>query len=180
MIIFDTETTGLLGPEALPLEKQPSIIEFGAVKLDPVKLKVIDRIEFLINPGRPIPASISKTTGITDDMVRGCPPFAGRLEEISRFFLGCERDIAHNNAFDNGMLKVELERMGKVTSFPWTPEHLCTVEITLPLRGYRLSLGKLYEELTGKVMKEAHRVKADVTALNICVIELIKRKIITP
>lgn len=178
MIIYDTETTGLLGPDALPLEKQPSVIEFGAIKYDPIKQKIIKQINFLIDPGKPIPASITKITGITDEMVKGQPSFGARFEEIAEFFFGSRFDVAHNNAFDNGILRIELERIGKLTTFPWALEHICTVERTVHLRGYRLKLADLFEELTGKKMKEAHRTSNDIRALATCTGELIKRKII--
>ena len=38
MIIIDTETTGLIQNEALPLDMQPRILEIGVIKVDPSTL----------------------------------------------------------------------------------------------------------------------------------------------
>ena len=54
MILFDLETTGLPKAEGSDLDMQPSIIEFGAIKLDD-DLEETARMEFLCNPGHPLP-----------------------------------------------------------------------------------------------------------------------------
>ena len=41
IIMFDTETTGLLLPEGAPLENQPQIIEFAAIAMDNTSKKLI-------------------------------------------------------------------------------------------------------------------------------------------
>ena len=64
-IIFDTETTGLLLPSSAPLEKQPRIIELGALKVD--ANGVLDELNQLLDPEQTITAEITKITGITPD-----------------------------------------------------------------------------------------------------------------
>lgn len=168
-IVYDTETTGLPAPDGVPLASQPKIIEFAAIKLDQDLIE-IGRMEFLANPGHPLSDIIVKITGITDDMLKDKPSFSANMENLCDFFLGTQSVIAHNAKFDLALLKFELARLDRVTSFPWPPKQICTIEKTMHLEGYRLNLGKLYKKATGKEhMKNAHRAMADVEALTECV-----------
>lgn len=169
MIVYDTETTGLLKPMDVPLEDQPHIIEFAAIKLNDKTLKEEDRFEFLCNPGFALDAIITKITSITDKMLEKEKPFGFYRPKLSAFFLGQVSMAAHNLGFDKGMLYNELLRLDAVTKFPWPPQHFCTVEISKPIKNYRLKLGLLHELATGKPHKEAHRAMADVEALCTCV-----------
>lgn len=174
MIIFDTETTGLLKSSIVDLEQQPKIIEFAAIKLDDKTLEEVDRIEFLVNPGHALPAVITKITGIEDSDLKDVKPFVDYYEQLTNFFLGEKYLIAHNVAFDVGMLTTELSRIGRLTQFPWPPIQICTVNKTMTIKGYRLKLSILYSHLFGEEFKEAHRAMNDVMALVRCVKTLIK------
>ena len=128
LIVFDLETTGLPKAEGSDLDMQPKIIEFGAIKLTEELIEV-DRLEFFCNPKHMLDPKITKITGITDDMLKDQKPFIAHLEKLNEFFLGTKRMFAHNLGFDRKILKFELERLDKVTSFPWPYEHTCTVEV---------------------------------------------------
>ena len=169
MIVFDLETTGLPLAEGADLNLQPRITEFGAIKLDE-DLKEIDVIEFLVNPGLPLDPKITKITGLTDDMLKDQKPFIARLDQIVDFFLGERILVAHNLPFDRAILKFELERVGRILSFPWPPEQICTVEVGETVWNKKRKLGDIYLEVTGQEHKGAHRSIADVRAL----IEIVK------
>ena len=183
MIVFDTETTNLTAPEAAPIEQQPSIVEFAAIKLEEVhsgkkkmpELVEVARFEFLCNPRVPIPLESIKITGITNEMVAGKPPFSAFCPALTDFFLGESTVVAHNLSFDLSVLYHELRRLGRVTAFPWPPKQICTVEKTMGIKGHRMNLGDLHKHLTGKEHKDAHRAMADVEALVRVVIELKKK-----
>lgn len=178
MIIFDTETTGLLKQDILDLDKQPKIIEFAAIKLDDENLEEKSRIEFLVNPQQDIPEIITKITGLRSDNFQKTEPFTNHFEKLCDFFLGEKYLFAHNLGFDIGMLKVELQRIGKLTCFPFPPIQICTVQSTMQLRGYRLNLTNLHQQLFNEGFPEAHRAMRDVEALTKCVVSLINSKII--
>ena len=178
MIVFDTETTGLIQPEAMPLNKQPQIIEFAAIKLCDKTLEEVDRIDFLCNPGKPLDNKIVEITKITDADLAGKEPFAARYKELVDFFIGERVLLAHNLGFDRSMLRIELQRLGKVTQFPWPPEHLCSVELTYPIKGHRLSLSVLYSMVSKWEIKGAHRAMNDVEALARIVKWLRKKELI--
>ena len=162
--MFDLETTGLPLADGADLNLQPHITEFGAIKLDE-DLKEKDVLEFLVNPGVPLDPKITKITGLTDDMLKDQKPFIARLDQIIDFFLGERILVAHNLPFDRAILKFELERVGRILSFPWPPEHICTVEVGETVWNKKRKLGDIYLEVTGQEHKGAHRSIADVRAL---------------
>jgi DNA polymerase III epsilon subunit-like protein len=164
MIVFDLETTGLPKAEGADLNLQPRITEFGAIKLDG-DLNEIEVLEFLVNPGIPLDPKITKITGLTDEMLKDQKPFIARLDQIVDFFLGERFLVAHNLPFDRAILKFELERVGRILSFPWPPEHICTVEVGETVWNKKRKLGDIYLEVTGQEHKGAHRSIADVRAL---------------
>ena len=178
MIIFDTETSDLTAPEAAPIHQQPYIIELAALKVDPKTFKVLDRLEFLCSIPVPLKPEITEITGITPAMLKGKPPIAAHLPAMQEFFLGERHLVAHNLAFDRDMVRHELIRHGLTMQFPWPPIHICTVEASMSLEGYRLNLGKLHKMLLGKEHTEAHRAMKDVEALASVVKALAKKGLV--
>lgn len=176
IILFDTETTGLLKPEASDISQQPSITEIYCCKIDEDG-NFLDDFESLINPGVPISEEITKITGIDDEMVKASPTFAGLYPALAEFFLGTKTMVAHNLRFDRDMLKYSLRRIGREHLFPWPIVHHCTIELSRPIARKmgkkRLRLTHLHEELMGKPHDDgAHRAKADVMALTRCYLKM--------
>ena len=128
MIVFDLETTGLPKAEGSDLDMQPRIIEFGAIKVDD-NLEEVDRLEFFCNPGHELDPQIIKITNITDDMLKDKKPFIAHYKDLCEFFIGQREIVAHNLPFDRKVLRFELERVDKLTKFPWPIEHICSSEI---------------------------------------------------
>jgi DNA polymerase III epsilon subunit-like protein len=88
--IVDLETTG--GSPG-----SSKITEIGAVRVE--GLRITARFATLVDPGRPIPETITRLTGISDAMVAGRPEIGAALEE----FVAFARDdvlVAHNAPFD--------------------------------------------------------------------------------
>ena len=92
--IVDTETTGVN-----PMTDE--IIDIAVVIVEADSLGQIVRIDrvgqALRDPGLPIPATITRLTGITDDDVRGRTIDLDRLE---RLLAGADVRVAHSAAFD--------------------------------------------------------------------------------
>jgi len=181
IIVFDTETTGLLEPEAADIKLQPHIIEFAAIKLentasdlaDQCILSVVDRLEFKCNPGIPLPAIITKITGLKDEDLADAPPLIEKIGELQEFFVGATTLVAHNAGFDVGVLWYELVRLGLEKKFPWPARHICTVESTMQIKGKRMNLSSLHEHLFSEKFAGAHRAMVDVEALTKCFIKLV-------
>lgn len=99
-VVVDTETTGCSATRS-------RVIEIAAVRVR--NGRVAGHFETLIDPRQPIPPMITRLTGITRASVLGQPTFE---EAAPRFleFVGDAVLVAHNAAFDRGMLDAELAR----------------------------------------------------------------------
>lgn len=162
MLIFDTETTGLVKNESLPVEQQPKIIEFGALKVNE-DLEVIDEINFLVNPGIPLPGIITKITGIKDSDLKNESPFIEYYGALAEFFLGEKTMVAHNMPFDRNLLRFELMRVDKLLQFPWPMRHICTAELSSGVgdTGKYMKLENLYKHYYKMDAQQTHRATDD-------------------
>ena len=167
MIFGDTETTGLLRPDAITMNLQPFITEIYFVKLSE-DFQFVDEINTFVKPPIPIPDHITKLTGITDEHVEKAPTFLELYERLVDFFIGERVAVGHNISFDLGMLYCELARKNLEYKFPWPQEWICTVEKSLPIQNKRLRLSQLHELATGKPHENAHRAKEDTFAVIRC------------
>lgn len=164
VIFMDTETTALLAVEAASLDQQPHMIEICCVKVN-IYLDKPEILTIQIKPPITIPDDVIKIHHITNEMVAGQKPFAGYYKTLANFFVGVTHLVGHNLQFDKRVLENELKRINKVTQFPWPPNNICTVEQIQKVKGHRMRLGDLHEELFGIGFEEAHRAEADTLAL---------------
>ena len=174
MLVFDTETDGLWENMSTNLEKQPSIIEFCGTIIDPYTGKIYSHHDQLIKPPKPIPEEITKINSITNEMVAKSPAFAAVAFDLRDLIEKTDVVVAHNASFDVGMIDIEFMRLG-MTPIAW-PHIICTVEATIHINGYRMTLASLYEHLFKERFEGAHRARADVDALCRIVVELRRRK----
>jgi DNA polymerase III epsilon subunit-like protein len=174
IIALDCETTGLLAPNASPIEMQPYVIELCAIKFDAEGNQIG---EFLtrIKPSIELPEIITKITGIRDRDLINSPSFIEILDDLSEFFVGCYVLTGHNLAFDRDVLANELIRYDRLLTFPWPPKQICTVLESKKYFGYRLSLARLHRYLFDEDFENAHSAKADVLAQSRCFFEMVKR-----
>jgi DNA polymerase III epsilon subunit-like protein len=175
--IFDLETTGLVENTAIVLDKQPRIIEFYGCVVD-FDGEMEDELSSLIDPGIELDKTVTKITGITNEMLKGKPTFAEFLPLVSDFFLGADAVVAHNLIFDRTVMNFELQRNGVNPALFWPERQICTLESTEYLKGYRLSLQKLHEHLFVEGFSGAHRARMDVVATTRCFFELQRRGMI--
>ncbi|WP_420113919.1 DEDD exonuclease domain-containing protein [Pseudactinotalea sp.] len=100
-VVVDLETTG-----GSPTKSE--ITEIGAVKVRGGE--VLGEFGTLVNPGVPIPPTITVLTGITTAMVLEAPPIEQVLPAFLEFAQGAVL-VAHNAGFDVGFLKANTARM---------------------------------------------------------------------
>lgn len=168
VLVFDTETTGFLKPEAGKLEDQPRIIELAVVEIlwpEFDEPSINSEHTWLINPKQSLTSEITKITGLTDEDLKDKPTFPAVLAEIARVFVGADTLVAHNLPFDRGMLVSELKRIGKEYAFPYPPEQVCTVAAFEALKGRRMKMTELYLEVMGVELAQTHRALDDAKAL---------------
>jgi DNA polymerase III subunit epsilon len=106
-IIFDTETTGLYP------EQGDRIVEVGCIEVVNY-LPTGREFQMYIHPGRPVSEATVRITGITNEMLKGKPPFSHPdvVDKLLEFF-GDSPIVAHNAEFDRGFLNKELELLGR-------------------------------------------------------------------
>ncbi len=130
--VVDIETTGGRPP-------QHRITELAAVKIKDGK--VIDEYQLLVNPGREIPWSVVRLTGITDAMVAEQPDLIDVLPGFLEFIDGTVF-VAHCANFDFHFIRYfASEYLNQEIS----PDVLCTFKLAqklLPKAG-RYNLGEL-------------------------------------
>lgn len=171
-LIFDTETSGLVENHTIKLEKQPEIIEFYGVIMDLETGEQFQELDLLIKPKFEISDEITRITSITNAMLASALSFEKLHDLIAKLIEEAPLVIAHNLSFDQEMIDLEFERLDLVLEWP---RPLCTVEATIHLKGFRLSLSALHETLFGEPFAGAHRAKVDVQALARVCVELFKR-----
>ncbi len=150
-VVVDIETTG-------GSPKESKITEIAMYKHDGVQ--IIDQYESLVNPLIPIPEFIVRLTGISDQMVQDAPEFHEIAKDIIQFMEGCSF-VAHNVAFDYGVIRHEYRSLGYDFRYP----HMCTVKASRTiLPGHEsYSLGKLTRAL-GIQLIGRHRAGGDAHA----------------
>lgn len=150
-VIIDVETTG-------GSPRNSKITELAIYKYDGEK--IIDEFITLLNPEQPIPEFIVRLTGIKDEMVLKSPRFYEVAKEVVEFTKDCIF-VAHNVAFDYGMLRSEFKHLG----FDFRLPHLCTVRAArYVLPGHKsYSLGNISREL-GIEINGRHRAGGDALA----------------
>lgn len=170
---FDTETTGLMRNQTMKQDKLPEIIEFYGCLFDLNTGLVTEQFETLVKPQyRYKQEEIEKITSITDKMLEQAPTFKAVAPRIAALIEQAPLVIAHNLAYDKEIIDIEMARCARKVQWP---RGFCTVEQTMHLKGFRLSLQDLHNHLFNGAFVGAHRAAIDVEAMCRCCVELHKR-----
>ncbi len=152
LVFVDVETTGFAPPGA-------RVLELGALRVE--NGRITQQLKTLIHPAQPVPANITRLTGITNTMITGAPTFAEVAADLS-MMLHKAIFVAHNVMFDYGFIKSEYERIGGAFAAP----RLCTVRLSRSL--YPQAAGHKLQDLIdrhGLVTANRHRAYDDAEAL---------------
>jgi len=102
------------------------VIDIGIIRVE--EGKVVRRYQTLVNPGLPIPQSITGFTGLDDESVARAPSFDEVALEVKELLDGAIF-VAHNVGFDYGFIKSEFLRIG----MQFEAETLCSVQLSRAL-----------------------------------------------
>jgi DNA polymerase-3 subunit epsilon len=102
--LIDVETTGMDASVDRVVEVGIAISRGG---------ELVERKNWLVNPGRPIPKEASDVHKISDDVVKDAPRFEEVAREVVAMLVGCV-PAAYNAAFDRAFLRNEIARAGLV------------------------------------------------------------------
>ena len=160
-IMLDTETTGL-NPE-----EGATLIEIGALFVQPGNENSRPKFEQLIDPQQPLTEFITNLTGITDHMLQGMPTAGAAMmrfhQWIDQVWPAGEplTIIAHNAQFDVSFLDAA-ERVYDPTSPVFDCKWACTKEMS-----WELNPQKRHHRVTDLIADyhigdtEEHRALAD-------------------
>jgi len=151
--VFDLETTS-----ADP--KSARIVSIGLVRLE-VDGTVGERVEYVVNPGVPIPPSASAIHGITDAMVADKPPFAQIVEQINDFVTGTDLAGFNMIRFDLEIIRREYNRVG---AGAFLPDAKLLDAMVIFHRQERRDLTAAVSFYLNKELEGAHGALADATA----------------
>ncbi len=152
--VVDLETTG-------GIPHRDKITEIAIILYD--GKEIIEEYQSLINPERSIPYTITRITGIDNEMVADAPKFYEVAKQVIELTEGAIF-VAHNVRFDYQFLRAEFKSLG----YTFTRRNLCTVRLSRKafpqLKSY--SLGNLirYFKIT---VKHRHRAYDDAWATTI-------------
>lgn len=161
-IALDIEATSLDTTTAHIIEIGAAVVEDGTVTV---------ALSELVDPQIPIPEKVSEITGITDDMVKGKPPFSEIYPSLLEL-IGNSSVVCHNSRYDISVLKAEAARISK----PFAP----VVHDTLALARQRMKgmpnykLGTLCAAARID-LNHAHRAANDAEATGRLFLKLIER-----
>lgn len=110
LVVFDTETTGLS-------VKEDAIVQIAALRILNGRLVEGEKIDALVNPGRPIPAASTRIHGVTDAHVKTAPDIAKVGLDFHKFARGAVL-VAHNAPFDLGLLRRHEQTIGVTWDHP--------------------------------------------------------------
>jgi DNA polymerase III subunit epsilon len=151
--VLDLETTG--GSPATC-----EITEIGAVKY--VGGELTGTFDTLVNPGAPIPPTITVLTGITQAMVIEAPRIGEVIPSLLEF-IGTSVIVGHNIRFDMSFLNAAAERLGygKLTNL--TVDTLGLARRLVNGETRRMNLGSLAAHFRSPITPN-HRALADASA----------------
>ena len=161
LAVIDTETTGR---DALNGDR---IVEIGIVV--GLRGEVIKRVNWLVNPGIPIPDAAREVHGISDDDVKDKPSFKEIAHEVAEALRG-SIPVAYNASFDRAFVGAELATSGLVLdAFPpcmrsdceWVDPLVWARELQKFEKGKKL--GDVAARM-GVALDNAHRASDDAEA----------------
>jgi DNA polymerase III subunit epsilon len=149
--VVDVETTGLSARMGDRICEIAVVVAHGG--------KVVNQLQTLVNPQKPISRGASAVNGISDAMVRTAPTFREVAAAVSQILDGAVL-VAHNASFDMAFLSSEMQAAGLVP-----PANPVVDTLALARRCYTFPSNKLGDiaRTLGINSRGLHRALADAT-----------------
>ena len=166
-IAWDTETTGKYEDDALDIDA-PHIVQIAAVKYR--NDKEVDSLVLIIR----LPDGVHSTEGavavhgITDEYVaQNGIPFDAAWEKFQSFVSDDVTMVAHNNKFDERVLRANLKRFKHGDEFFKTKTMQCTLKLRRQKQFCDGKLSQIYEEFFNTPLEDAHDALVDSRAVGV-------------
>ena len=158
-VAFDIETSGTFG--AANGDGPAEITEIGVVKV--VDGVVVDKKDWLCNPGRKITPMVSKLTHITDEMVADQPSVSEVISEFRDYIEGFPI-VGHNiKSSDLNYINKAAKRAGVILTSPFFDTYIYAKKFKESQGWDNVKLEYLSEQF-GIEQNEAHRAGCDAEA----------------
>ena len=152
IVFFDLETTGTD-------HAKDRIVELAFVKLNPDGRR--DSYVKRLNPGIPIPASVTAIHGIKDEDVKDAQMFKHIAHDLYEWIKNCDLGGYNSSKFDLPLLAEEFLRAGINVDF--TERHMIDVQqIFFKMEARTLSAA--YSFYCNKTLENAHSAEIDILA----------------
>jgi DNA polymerase-3 subunit epsilon len=152
IVFFDLETTGTD-------HAKDRIVELAFVKLNPDGRR--DSYVKRLNPGMPIPASVTAIHGISDEDIKDAPMFKHIAHELFEWIKNCDMGGYNSSKFDLPLLAEEFLRSG--ISVDFTERHMIDVQQVFFKMEAR-TLSAAYKFYCDKTLENAHSAEQDILA----------------
>ena len=134
VLVFDTETTGIIPKQFLPIDKMPYIVQLAFVMYDTETNSLIDSFSF--NQIIKIPSHVQIPQGASDvhkiyknDCEKKGIPIHTAIAKFGKAYSAADIVVAHNIVFDNRMIMIECERYN-IPCFITEEISLCSMKLT--------------------------------------------------
>ena len=114
ILVFDTETSGLIPKKYESLTECPYILQLACILVDTDGSKVINKIdsinEIVNAPIDKLDDKVMEITGLTIEKVKSGVDIVPLLYKLKNMIDECDVLVAHNLEFDSNMIKLECIR----------------------------------------------------------------------
>lgn len=190
ILVYDTETSGLVSKDQKDISKQPYIIQYAHALIDVSKHNwdVEETWNKLFQVPIDIPKRASEIHGIYKDRLEGKLYIYSVMEDILQRMEAVDIIAGHNVRFDMNMLYVEAQRIGQQARVVALKDKLVDtmtsskdVVQAVNKRGHRKNpnLQEAYKHFYGEEFDGAHNALADVMATAKVLKALYKEKILS-
>ena len=181
VLVIDTETTGLPRRAGTRAVRWPRLVEAAWMLLDETGGVLVEESHLAIPEGFSVPREATAVHAIPDALAREeGEALAGVLTALMRSIDAAGLIVAHNVAFDLGVIRSELERAGMKDRSRTLPT-CCTMKSGARLvgtrgpRGYRWpTLEELHLRLFAEPYADRHRALGDARACARCYLAMKK------
>jgi len=198
ILIFDTETSGLIPKHTVPLDEQPYVLQLSYIVYDVDANEIVKVADFIIRPPEHVVIQpiITEITGITRKI---CDSSGVSIDvalcAFNEDYARCDMVVAHNIEFDSEMIRIEVMRNSELettgcplikTLFPLdnpkptycTMIHgrgLCNIQRTAASGRIWIKpprLEELYERLFGEKPTNLHNALVDTYVCLRCFVKM--------
>lgn len=190
LLVFDTETTGVIPKEIYNIENCPYILQFSYIVYDLKKYKIVKEYNKIIHIPKNIPISEESTKihNITKyDTNKSRTQIISCLQEFKKHVDICDYIIGHNVDFDIKMVEIECQRNNMyVNIFDKSNKILCTMQNGIDIckiesenvmgKYYKWpKLSELHKKLFNIMPKNLHDAYNDILICLRCAVFIINK-----